>query len=99
MIADPGKTEGELRLALHGPGGVARQHVNRAGLQLLKAVLRREADELHLGGIAQRSSGERLAIVHVKPGPGTIGLLFGEALQTRVDAAEQLATRLHIVKR
>jgi hypothetical protein len=49
IVVDASEVETELRVAAHGPGRVARQDVDLAGLQRGEALLGRQRAELHSG--------------------------------------------------
>ncbi len=99
VIGDADKGEPVTDLPPHGPGRVARQDVDLAVLQRLKARLRGERNEPQAVGIAEDRCGERAAKIDVEARPLAALVEVGESRQTLVDAAEQRSPRLDRLKR
>src|SRR3954468_9845130 len=78
---------------------VAVEHVDLAGLERGKAVLRGQRDVTHLAGIAEHAGGERAAIIDVETLVVALRIRRGEAGKTGADAAYQRAAALHRVER
>ena len=98
VVVHRNEIELKVVIAREGPGRVADQHVNFARSQRGEAGLRGQRDELDLVLVAQNGSSDGLAKRSVKALIHAIGLGGGKAGQTGVRAADQLATRLHIVQ-
>ena len=85
--------------APHGPGRIARQNVDLAVLERLKARLRRQRHEPHPIRVAERRRRDRAADIDVEARPGPAFVHVGEARQALVDAAQNRAARLDHVER
>ena len=91
IIGDAGEVGAERGVARQRPGGVARQHVDFAGLQRREAVLGRQRHELDLGRIVEDGRRDRAADIDVEPGPVALVVGRREARQALADAAGQHA--------
>ena len=78
------KVDAEGGIALHGPGGVARQDVDLAGLQRREAVGGNERHEFDLGRIVENCGGEGPAEIDVKSGPVALRIGHAESGQLAV---------------
>jgi hypothetical protein len=99
MVGNPGKAKPQLGLALHRPCGVARQHVDRPGLELVEPLGCIERHELDKRSITEGRGGNRLAEVDVEASPLSLGRLRCKTLKPWIDPAQQLAARLHLIQR
>jgi hypothetical protein len=99
VIGDAHERELVADLPPHGPGRVARQHVDLAVLQRLKARLGGQGNEPDVAGVAEDRRGERAAEIHVEARPLAALVEVGESRQALVDAAQQRAPRLDRLKR
>src|SRR4051795_1510049 len=99
IISHAGEVGAERGIARDGPGGVARQHVDFAGLQRREAVLGGERHVFDLGRIVEDRPGDRAADVDVKPGPVALVVRRGEAGQALTDTAGQHAPVLDGLER
>ena len=97
--SDGGEIESERGIARQGPGGVARQHVDLAGLQRGEAILRRQRHELDLGRIVENRSRNGATKIDVEAGPIALRIGQAEPRQRTVGAADQFATFLDRRKR
>ncbi len=99
VIVDRREVQAERGVARGGPGGVARQHVDVAGLQRGEAVLRGQRDELHLGRIVEDRGRERAAEIDIEAGPVALRVGQAETAERAVGAAIDHAARLDGVER
>ncbi len=96
---DGGEIEPERGVARQGPGGVARQHVDLAGLQRGETILRRQRHELDFGRIVENRRRDGAAEIDVEAGPIALRIGQAETRQRTVSAADQLAAFLDRRKR
>src|SRR5690606_20310071 len=89
------EVEAEAGIATDGPGGVARQDVDLAGLQRRKALLGSERRIADLGRIAEYRGRDGAAHVDVDATPHAFGVGLREAGKSAVDAALHVALRAH----
>ena len=81
----------ERSIARHGPGRVARQHVDFARLQGRKAVCCGQRHELDLGRIVENRSRNGAAEIDVEPHPVALRVGHAETGQGAIGAANQFA--------
>ncbi len=92
---DGRKFEPERGVARQRPGGVARQHVDFAGLQGGEAVLGGQRHELDLGGIVENGGRDGAAEIDVEAGPVALRIGQAESGERPVGAANQFTAFLH----
>src|SRR5690606_18197425 len=98
VVGHAGEVEAHGRVTRAGPGGVARQHVDIAGLQRGEALLGGQRAVLDLGGIAEHGSSHRTAHVHVDAHVVAFGIGVGETGQAVTDTALHEAFLLHRIQ-
>ena len=74
-------------VAAHGPGGVAGEDVDFAGLEGGEALFGGKRCDLEFGGVAEDGGGDGAAQVHIQPGPVAGVVEHGKAGQSLADAA------------
>ena len=98
VIVNAGKVNAQLGVPAGGPGGIARQHINLAGLQGGQAFLGIERNVLHLAGIVEDGSGNAPAQIHIQPFPYALVIRVGETRQAAVDTALQLSPLFYFIQ-
>ena len=96
---DGRKIEPERGIARQGPGGVARQHVDLAGLQRGETVLRCQRYEFDFGRVVENRRRDGAAEIDVEAGPIALRIGQAEARQRAVAAADKLTAILDRRKR
>ncbi len=91
---DRRKIEPKRGIARQRPGGVARQHVDLAGLQRREAILRRQRHVFDLGRVVENRRRDGAAKIDVEAGPIALRIGQAEARQRTVAAADQLTAIL-----
>src|SRR5690606_5876821 len=91
VVVHAGETEIRSRVAAHGPGRIAPQHVHATGADGVEALLRRQRRETHRIRVAEDGRRRGAAEIHVKAPPGAPVVGIGETDQTFVHAAVQAA--------
>ena len=99
IVVDGREVEAELRVARHGRGRVAGQHVHLARLERREAVLGGERDEANLGRIVEDRRRDGAAEIDVETRPVALGVRQAESGEAGVRAAGQEAFLLHAVQR
>ena len=78
-VVDGREVEAELRVARHGRGRVAGQHVHLARLERGEAVLGGERNEAHLGRVVEDGGRDGAAEIDVETGPVALGIRAGRS--------------------
>ena len=94
IVSDGRKIEPERGIARQGPGGVARQHIDLAGLQSREAVLRRQRHVLDLARIVENFGRDGAAEIDVDTGPIALRIGQAKSRERTIAAADQLAALL-----
>ena len=84
IVGDADEVQAERRIAVDGPGGVARQDIDFARLQRGETLLGAERRELDLGAVAEDGGRDRAAEIHIDALPVTLVVRRREAGQTGV---------------
>ena len=92
-------SQAERHAAQIGLRRIAVEHVDLAGLQRGKTVLRGQRDVTHLGRIAEHARRQRAAIIDVEPLVVALRVRRGEAGKAGADAAHQRAALLDRIQR
>jgi len=87
---DAGEGEAERALTRHGPGGVARQDIQFAGLQHGEALHGGIGHKAHLRGITQQRSGNGAAGIHIQATEFAAAIRQGKARRIGGHTANQL---------
>ena len=95
VIGDRRKDQPEGSLARHGPGRVARKHVDVAGFQRGEPRGGVERNEPYLAGVVENGRGDRAAQIDVEAAPVTLVVDAGEAEQPMAHAADECAPFPH----
>jgi hypothetical protein len=99
VVIHADEVEAEARVARDGPGGVARQDVDFAGLQRGEALLRGEGRVAHLVRVAEDGGGDRAAQVDIEALPYALRVGLRKACKAGVHAALDEAFRAHGIQR
>uniref|UniRef100_A0A0N5A091 LigA n=1 Tax=Parastrongyloides trichosuri TaxID=131310 RepID=A0A0N5A091_PARTI len=95
VVVHAGETEIRSRVAAHGPGRIAPQHVHAPGADGVEPLLRRQRHEAHRIRVAEDGRRRGAAEIDVKAPPGAPVVRIGEADQPLVHAAVQAAALAH----
>ncbi|MNE32298.1 hypothetical protein D3C80_1259040 [compost metagenome] len=87
VIVGAGEVQAQTGVARTGPGGVARQHIDFAGLQRGEALLGSQRAVFDLGRIAKQGSSHCAAYIDVEAEIIALFIGVGEARQTIADTA------------
>src|SRR5207302_5222745 len=91
VVVHADEVEPEARITADGPGAVARQQIDFAGLERGEALLRRERGVAHLGRIAEHGGRHGSTHIDVDAAPNALGVRRREAGDARADAALHVA--------
>ncbi len=97
IVIDAG--EQKRAFARHGPGRVAREHIDRARFQRLEAAPRIERRVGDFRRIVEDRRRKRAAEINVKARPVAGGVALRETLQALADAAGKRAAILDLLQR
>jgi hypothetical protein len=97
-VIDDRKIEPELRVARHGRGGIAGEHVDFARLQGGEAVLGGQWREPHLVRIIEDGGRDGAAELHVEARPVALRVRHAEAGEGRIGAAGKKSFLLDVVQ-